>query len=112
MSNLGYNILADIMAMPEYRYADGKAHFEPVPDALKLSGVGNTGSRQDFADKIAAMDDEVFIKITEERIWLSAYAANNLRSDYHWQADACYHEAQRRGNPELYSQAWHKASGM
>lgn len=43
------------------------------------------------------------------RIWLSAYANNNPRSDYHWQADACYDEAARRGKPELYVQAYEKA---
>lgn len=41
-----------------------------------------------------------------DRIWLSAYADSNPRSDYHWQADACYDEARRRGKPELYQQAW------
>lgn len=30
------------------------------------------------------------------------------RSDYHWQADACYDEAARRGKPELYTQAYNR----
>ena len=73
---------------------------------LKLDGKDNYGKpRQDFADRISALTDEKFIKEAEDRIWLSAYAGNNPRSDYHWQADACYDEAKRRGKPELYSQA-------
>lgn len=80
-------------------------------DKLTLSGKDNYGKpKQDFADKLAAADDAGFLAIAEERIWLSAYASNNPRSDYHWQADACYDEAQRRGKPELYRQAWEKAS--
>ena len=84
-----------------------------MPDKLTISGKDNYGKpRQDFADKIAAADDREFVKIAEDKIWLSAYANNNLRSDYHWQADACYDEAERRGKPELYSQAYDQASRM
>lgn len=45
----------------------------------------------------------------ESKIWLSAFAANNPRSCYHWQCDATYAEATRRGKPEIYSEA-HKAA--
>lgn len=84
-----------------------------MDDKLILLGKDNYGKlKQEFADKLAAADDKEFIKIAEDKIWLSAFANNNPRSDYHWQADACYDEAERRGKPELYSQAWHKASGM
>lgn len=79
---------------------------------LQLPGKDNYGKpRQNFADKIGAADDDEYLRIAEERIWLSAYAANNPRSDYHWQADACYDEAVARGNPDLYKQAWKRASG-
>ena len=44
-------------------------------------------------------------------MWLSAYAANNPRSDYHWQCDACYDEAIRRGDEGLYISGWEKAKG-
>ena len=30
------------------------------------------------------------IEETERMIWLSAFANNNPRSDYHWRCDACY----------------------
>jgi hypothetical protein len=81
-------------------------------NALTLKGKNNHGKpRQKFADMLAACDEEEYLTIAENRIWLSAYAANNPRSDYHWQCDAVYDEAQRRGKPELYSQAHRKASG-
>ena len=112
MSNRGYNILADITGMPEYHYEDGKARFDPVPSRLKLTGIGNVGgARQNFADRISVMTDEKFSRETETYIWLSAWAASNINSDYHWQCDACYHEAQRRGNLDLYKHAWERAAG-
>jgi hypothetical protein len=49
------------------------------------------------------------VKQAEQDIWLSAYANNNPRSDYHWQADTCRKEAQRRGHPELYERAYRQA---
>lgn len=68
--------------------------------------------RQEFVDEIAAMSDGDFVARARQRIWLSAYASNNPRSDYHWQADACYSEAERRGRPELYELAFREASAQ
>jgi hypothetical protein len=83
-----------------------------MSDSIILEGKDNFGrSRQAFADKIAALDDAGFVGEAQNRIWLSAYANNNPRSDYHWQADACYAEGQRRGKPELYEIAFKKAAG-
>lgn len=83
-----------------------------IPDRIELVGKDNRGKpRQLFADKIATLNEAAFLKEAQDRIWLSAYAGNNPRSDYHWQADACYDEAQRRGKPELYRSAWLYASG-
>lgn len=85
---------------------------EASPDRLVIPGLDNYHRpRQEFADKLAAADDEEFVKIAEDRIWLSANASNNPRSDYHWQADTCHDEAKRRGKPDLYKRAWNKASG-
>lgn len=81
------------------------------PTKLTLSGKDNYGRpRQNFADEIAGIDDARFQKEAESYIWLSAYASNNPRSDYHWMADACYDEAARRGKPEIYTLAWEAAS--
>jgi hypothetical protein len=82
-----------------------------MAETLTLDGNDNYGKpRQEFAGKLAAASDEEYLRIAEQYIWLSAYANNNPRSDYHWQADACYHEAMRRGKPELYDRAYRKAA--
>ena len=79
---------------------------------IVLSGTDNyERPAQEFADQIAALDDKKFTKRASDVIWLSAYAANNPRSDYHWQASAFWFEAQRRGKPGLYEAAWQDASG-
>jgi hypothetical protein len=84
-----------------------------VSDKLTLIGKDNYGKpRQDFADCIATMDDTAFVEKAEQYIWLSAYASNNPRSDYHWMATATYNEAERRGKPELYNRAWKRASSQ
>ncbi len=81
--------------------------------ALRIEGSNNYGKpRQEFADKLAAADDIQYLALADQYIWLSAYAANNPRSDYHWMADACYDEANRRERPELYVQAWKHAAGQ
>lgn len=81
-----------------------------TPDRLTLTGNDNSGKpRQLFADKLAAADDEAFVKIAEEYIWLSSYAANNRRSDYHWMCAACDAEANRRGKPGLFGRAYDQA---
>ncbi len=80
---------------------------------LVLEGTDNYGKpRQAFADRLAAASTAEYLDIAEQYIWLSAYANNNPRSDYHWMCDACYDEAKRRGKPELYRKAWEQASGM
>jgi hypothetical protein len=84
-----------------------------VTERITLDGRNNYGQpRQNFADQLALFDDASFQKETEQCVWLSAFANNNLRSDYHWMADACYAEAKRRDKPELYRTAWERASGM
>jgi hypothetical protein len=81
-------------------------------DKLILEGYDNYNNpRQRFADKISTMTDDEFVTECQDRIWLSAYAANNPRSDYHWQTDACYFESKRRDNVALYDRAWRLAAG-
>lgn len=80
-------------------------------DKLIISGNDNYGNpKQNFADKLARLSDDDFVREAEDHIWLSAYANNNPRSDYHWQADSCYDEAKRRGNTELYNTAYWRAA--
>lgn len=59
-----------------------------------------------YINGLRKMDDTALQKECEQKIWLSAYAHNNPRSDYHWQADACYDECQRRKNHAIYDRAY------
>jgi len=80
--------------------------------SLKIEGYDNYKKpRQNFADAIAALTDNEFVERATHVIWLSAFANNNPRSDYHWQADACLDEAGRRRKPELYKMAYDRAEG-
>ncbi len=79
-------------------------------EKLIIEGKDNYGKpRQEFADSIAILEEKHFLTHMETIIWLSAYANNNKRSDYHWQAQACYGECKRRNKLELYEQAYDRA---
>src|ERR1700744_641820 len=83
----------------------------PQPAKLRIPGKDNHGKlKQDFADKLAKMTEPELVETVEQFVWLSAYAANNYRSDYHWMCDATSDEAQRRGKPELYQRGWERAA--
>lgn len=69
--------------------------------------IDNQGKpRKDYLLRIAAMSEAELLKESKDKIWLSAYASNNPRSDYHWQADACYAECQNRKRPDIYREAY------
>jgi len=79
-------------------------------DRLVLSGTSNYDRpAQEWADKVAALDDDQFVSEGAEAIYWSAWANNNPTSDYHYQATVFYYDAQRRGNPGLYQQAFEQA---
>ena len=67
-------------------------------------------TRSAYVEKLQAETDGRLREVAEQMIWLSAYANNNPRSDYHWQADAVYDECQRRGKPGIYNDAHRKVS--
>lgn len=77
----------------------------------KYSGMDNHGKpRADYLKKIAEMDMDSLKKETTDKIWLSAYANNNPKSDYHWHVDACYDEIMaREGSVRIYTECWEKA---
>lgn len=79
-------------------------------DKIVIEGIDNYGKpKQDFADRIASWSDEKLENEAETIIWLSAYAANNYRSDYHWQVQAIYNECSRRNKASIYTRAFEKA---
>lgn len=62
----------------------------------------------EFENKLRSLDSAALFDEAANRIWLSAYANNNPRSCYHWQADACYDECARRERPDIYRSAYRK----
>jgi hypothetical protein len=74
---------------------------------VTIPGKSNDGPlRQDYADKLATMTDDEFFEACKEYIFLSAYANNNPRSDYHWKCDACTLEGWRSGRDAIYQKAY------
>lgn len=75
------------------------------PLGFKYNGLDNNGMPKiEYVQKILKMNEEELLEETERKIWLSAYANNNARSDYHWQCDACYAVSFKYGN--LYERAY------
>ena len=73
----------------------------------KYIGLDNSKNpKSNYIKKLSEMDDEKLYNECEQKIWLSAYANNNPRSDYHWHVDACYDECVNRGKVEIYKRAY------
>lgn len=73
----------------------------------EFTGKGNDGKPKSvYVAKVMTMTEDELYRETERAIWLSAYAANNPRSDYHWHVDVCYDECIARNKPELYQRAY------
>lgn len=67
----------------------------------KYSGNDNSGKpKSDYLNRIAGFTTEELRKETKDKIWLSGYANNNPRSDYHWHVDACYDELMKRNGDD------------
>ena len=91
---------------------DSEIREDGAGGKVVLAGKDNYGKpRQEWADKLAGLDDDKLAATCEQAIWLSAYASNNPRSDYHWQADACWEHCKLVGKPEIYDLAWKRAAG-
>jgi hypothetical protein len=73
----------------------------------QFTGNDNYGKpKSDYVALVAKMDDDALFKETKSKVWLSAYAANNPRSDYHWHVDAIRNEWEARGKAEKYGEAF------
>ena len=76
---------------------------------MKYEGKDNYGKpKASYLELIAKMTDPELQKECESKIWLSAYANNNPRSDFHWHVDACYDECIKRNKPDIYKNAYEK----
>lgn len=60
--------------------------------------------KSQYVAKIITMTDDELYEECKSKRWLSAYANNNPRSDYHWHVDVIWDECQcRKGN--IYARA-------
>jgi hypothetical protein len=76
-----------------------------------LMPLDNRGRPQSiYVERLKEMTEGALLKEAEHKIWLSSYAQNNPRSDYHWQCRACYEECERRGRGDIYERAWKSAA--
>lgn len=64
----------------------------------------------DYMQKVALMNEDDLFAETKSKIWLSAYASNNPRSDYHWQCDFCYDLLSLRSKESVYKKAHKEVS--
>ena len=62
--------------------------------------------KSEYFEKVLGMNADDFSREIRNKIWLSAYASNNPRSDYHWQVDGLYDICSMRGTPEIYKEAY------
>lgn len=92
--------------LTEEQIQEALKHFIVGSGAYKYSGKSNYGKpKTEYLTKLIKMSDEELFTETKEKIWLSAYAANNGRSDYHWHCDGTYDEWRRRGKDNQYDKA-------
>lgn len=61
--------------------------------------------KSEYISKVITMSDDLLLEECKRFIFLSAYASNNWRSDYHWKCDLCYDECQRRNKGDIYTKA-------
>ena len=70
------------------------------------------GTKPEWRTKLQTMTDDELLRHCEKFIWLSAYANNNPRSDYHFLCDAGYVECVRRNRRDSYDEAYKEASAQ
>lgn len=73
----------------------------------RYPGEDNYGRpKSAYFERILQMGKGELFKEAKDKIWLSAYANNNPRSDFHWQIDAIYDVYHARGDTDSYKQAY------
>lgn len=78
----------------------------------RYEGNDNYGKpRIDYVTKIYGYSYDSLFEETKSMIYLSSYAANNARSDYHWMCDACYDAWTDRDDKAGYQKAYDEVVG-
>lgn len=72
--------------------------------------MNNVQRKLNYKEKLRALDDKALRTECEQYIWLSAYASNNPKSDYHWKCDYCYDICKEKGKIEIYNEAHKEVS--
>lgn len=73
----------------------------------QFTGEDNYGRpKAVYCKKIMDMSSDELFKEAKGKIWLSAFANNNPRSDYHWHVDAIYALYRLRNDLDSYRQAF------
>ena len=85
-----------------------KQRMWPSPYTIETLNDGTT--KEEWREKLSAMTDAELYQHCERYIWLSAYASNNPRSNYHFLCDAGYAECKKRGKLGIYERAHRDAS--
>lgn len=67
------------------------------------------GVKGEYAQKLAALQDDGLVEEVNRQVWLSAFASNNPRAPAHWKVDECYDETRRRAKPWLYQRGYNQA---
>ncbi len=65
-------------------------------------------NKDEFKLKLKSSTEKELYELCKRYIWLSAYAANNPSSDYHWMSDMCYGECYDRKKEKIYSDAYRR----
>lgn len=73
----------------------------------EYTGYDNQGKpKSEYVTYVARFTDDELAKECKAKIWLSGFANNNPRSDYHWHVDVCYDECVKRGKGDIYERAY------
>lgn len=82
----------------------------PVPVNLRYQGVDNYGRpKSEYLSKLSAMTDAELSSECYSTIYQAARCSNNRKADWHWMADACGDESDKRkgdGKAGIYEEAW------
>ena len=84
---------------------------EPAICPTATKGVPTPGAdrrgrpKQDYANRLADLEEASFYKECRTRIWLSAFSTCDRLSDHHWQVQACKSESMRRARPDIFDDA-------
>lgn len=77
----------------------------PDDGTIVVDGLDNYDRRQLYANAVWAMERADLKAEMKKIIWLSAWASNNPRSDYHWQVDLLHDVGKKRFGDQLYRKA-------